>query len=516
MTPTPNVPEDMTELVNASIDRVDLVGAAANGTRFLIAKGAGLVPADAVRDLIEKADKTPDEGDETVPGTAAWEAVDAAAAQQWLSVLVRAKNALCALSDREAAEGGEDWAASMNLSDAADAVAYAVRVLAEFAANEAYEADPPDDVLAVAKAVDQGALTRLEAITPLVKAGRALSAANEKALKDAAQKIQAVLNSLPQPEPENENLLKENPAMAEENTTPQAEAEDITKETAETHAVEANTGSSMKDAVAKLAAGLEAVEKAGEAGADSIDTLREAATDATAEVVKADKPKAKKKLAKAATLTAVYDKNGNLIGVVDPASLTAVDGGGDGDDAPAEGDTVEESAEVNEAAVAGDDAPADGTERTIPGTNTIQAPVQKDGENAPKKKGKKKNRITKSETPTDIAEVLKELLTPFAEEIRKTQDLAGAVKELEERITKYGKLPDDRNSAYLNGATGTPGVAHRDGAEADPYTDLRKAANEARTQADVIKSNKDLAFAQIKDALSGSQHFNAVTERFTP
>lgn len=462
------VPDDMSELVNASIDRVDLVGAAANGTRFLIAKGAGLVDPDTVRDLVAKADKdAPDEGDETTPGTPAWEAVDAAAAQQWLGVLVRAKNALCALSDREAAEGGDDWESSLNLSDAANAVGYAVRVLAEFAANEAFEADPPEDVLAVAKSVDPDALSTLENIGPLTKAGRSLSAANEKALRDAAEKIQNVLNSLPQP-PEDNPLLKETAAMAEENTAPTADVVDLEKN-AETETPEA---------------------------------------EAPAEPV-----------TKADTLTAVYDKSGNLIGVVDPAGITAVDGGDAGAD---DAEPVEEAAaEVNEAAVSGDDAPSDGTDRVIPGTNTVQAPVQKEGQDdeAPKlkkaKKGKK-DKLAKS-ADTDIAAVLKELLSPFAEEVRKTQDLALAVEQLEERITKFGKQPDDRNSAYLNGATGTPGVALRDGEAADPHADLRKAVAEATTQSDVIKSSKDLAFAQIKDALSGNgtRHFDDVTDRFT-
>lgn len=457
------IPDDMTELVNANIDRVDLVGSAANGTRFLIAKGAGLVDAATVRDLIAKAGDAPD--DDTVPGSPAWEAVDAAAAQQWVGVLVRAKNALAALSDRETAEGGDDWCAAMNLADAADSIGYAVRVLAEFAANEAYEADPPDDVLAVAKSVDPDSLATIENIVPLIKAGRSLSAANEKALRDAAEKIQNVLNSLPTP-PEDTPLLKETAAMAEENTTPEATAADVTK----------------------------------------------TAEDATPETV--EKTGSVEDITKEGTLTAVYDQSGNLIGVVDPSALTAVDSGADTDTAPAGDDVDVEAAaaagdDVNQAAVAGDDAP----ERVIPGTNTIQAPVQKDG----KKKSKhKKDKLAKS-APTDIAEVLKEYLAPLAEEIRKTQGLAGVVEALEERIEKFGKQPDDRNSAYLNGANGTAGLAPRDGNEADPHADLRKAAAEARTQADVIKSSKDLALTQIKDALTGSgtRHFENVTDRFT-
>lgn len=58
--------DEFTELRDAEIDRVDLVGKAANGTRFLIAKAAQdghltapLVPAGMVRELLAKAESDP-------------------------------------------------------------------------------------------------------------------------------------------------------------------------------------------------------------------------------------------------------------------------------------------------------------------------------------------------------------------------------------------------------------------------------------------------------------------------
>ena len=53
--------DDLTELVDGQFDRVDLVGKAANGTRFLIAKSAdeghaGMLSAAEVRALVAKAD----------------------------------------------------------------------------------------------------------------------------------------------------------------------------------------------------------------------------------------------------------------------------------------------------------------------------------------------------------------------------------------------------------------------------------------------------------------------------
>lgn len=56
---TDEIPEDMTELYDADVPRVDLVGAAANGLPFLIAKAegsSGLMPANFVRELIAKTD----------------------------------------------------------------------------------------------------------------------------------------------------------------------------------------------------------------------------------------------------------------------------------------------------------------------------------------------------------------------------------------------------------------------------------------------------------------------------
>lgn len=66
------IPDDMTELYDADVPRVDLVGAAANGTRFLIAKGedrAGLFDADYVRDLIAKSEPESPDPQETVTMT---------------------------------------------------------------------------------------------------------------------------------------------------------------------------------------------------------------------------------------------------------------------------------------------------------------------------------------------------------------------------------------------------------------------------------------------------------------
>lgn len=386
MTATPDAPDDMTELYDARIDRVDLVGAAANGTRVLLAKqdATGLIPADTVRELVAKAETT---------------AVDAA-------------------------------------------------------------------------------------LDTVAKAGRALSSANEKALRAAAEQIQAVLNSLPKaPEPA---LAKESATMADQNTTA-AETADITKDAAET----------APEAVVK------------------------SADEALAEVVKAD------------GLIAVYDETGCLVGVVKPNAITTVqspagDGDGmakddiaeeaaDGGDAPADGGDggdagagsdggfAEEAADGGFADAAVSQTEGDGSSqidgtgygddtdddsRTIPGTSTIQAPALR------------KEAEPKAAAETDLAAVLKEALAPLAEKIAQAADLASTVEVLKERIEKFGAQPDNRTLPAFNGANGAnAGLAPREGS-GDPLEPLRKAVQAAQESGDehaIVKANSALLFESVKN-----------------
>jgi hypothetical protein len=227
--------DDMSELVDAEIDRVDLVGKAANGHRFLLAKSdsANLLSADLVRDLIKSEEETMTntesnevakedldatvvlaepteevEGDATIPGSVAWEAIDAATAAKWTAILVRAKNAICTLADREMAEleaGVEyDDEGLDNLEDVLDAVDFAISTLAGFAAAEhgemLYAEDTVNNIALIEKAVKgikKTTLNTVEEYAPVVKAGRTLSAENESLLRAAAASIEKVLAALP-------------------------------------------------------------------------------------------------------------------------------------------------------------------------------------------------------------------------------------------------------------------------------------------------------------------------------
>ena len=362
------IPEDMSELVDVSIDRVDLVGKAANGHRFLLAKSAdspALISPDTVRELIKDADG-----------------------------------------------GAED--------------------------------------------IDYSAI-----LGQLAKAGRALSSANEAALRNAAEAIQKVLASLPAPEEapvEKETPVAENPA-----------AETI--ETPELTKAEAPAGAVVAE----------------------VPVL---------EVAKGEEPGAVEEVEKAGSLMAVYDAKGKLVGVIKPNALTVVDSG---DSAPA--DTEESEVEVVEESAAedtGDDEiePADGApaeavgddEELIPGTETLQSPIEK-SETDP----------TVTQAP-DVAALLKEALAPLVEKIAASADLANEVKVLKERVEAYGREPDDRKSPLLNGADGKAGIAKRS-AESDALVDLTKAveiAKEAGDPTKLVNAQQALAFAAILDRFSGN------------
>lgn len=283
----PAIPDDMTELAEANIDRVDLVGKAANGHRFILAKSA-FTPADVravlagihkageddelgdapdAVDLTEPlAEADPDApGDATDPGSPAWESIDAATACKWMAVLGRTMNGITALAAREAMEdtaSGDYDGITWDLQDACSALDYAMGVLAPYAISEAQDSQyGAEAAAAIGKAVEalEPLMAVTEGLTTITKAGRSLSAANETALRNAAEAIQKVLASLP--------------------TVP--EDAPVTKET------------KLPDEVVTPAP-VEAVTKADETAASG--------------------------------LVAVFDQKGNLVGVTDPANIQAVSG----------------------------------------------------------------------------------------------------------------------------------------------------------------------------------------------
>lgn len=368
------IPEDMNELVDVNIDRVDLVGKAANGHRFLLAKSTsdshGLIAPDMVRDLIKEADAAP------------------------------------TIADLEAFEG----------------------------------------------------------ITSVLKAGRALSSANEKTLRSAAEAIQKVLASLPAPE--EAPVEKETPV-----------AEETTAETT--------------------------VEKdAAEAIVTDVPVL---------EVAKGEEPGAVEEVEKAGTLMAVYDAKGKLVGVIKPNALTVVDSGDAAPAAEVEAEKAEEP-KVEEVEAAAEDTtepsdeiqPEDGApaealgddEELIPGTETVKSPIGKSAETVT-------NTVTQA---PDVAALLKEALAPLVEKIAHAADLADEVKVLKERVEAYGREPDDRKSPLLNGATGEAGIAKRS-ADNDELATLAKSVELAKESGDpskIVNAQQAYAYESIKNRFSGN------------
>ena len=462
------IPEDMSELVDVSIDRVDLVGKAANGHRFLLAKSAtetpSLISPDTVRELIKEADSEPvvkDDLDVTaplaeaddslaaaIPGSPEWETVDAATAQKWVGILARAKNAVSILAEREAVEAvvadGEEVYNAWNLDDAIWSIDNAIGILAVFAAGEQAEVTlAAESVTKAAAGIDPADLATLEGISPLVKAGRALSASNEKALRAAAEAIQKVLASLPAPE---EAPIEKETPVAEE-TAPETVEKD--EAPAETVAAEA------------------------------------------AEVVKSG-------------FTLVYDAAGKPYAVVESSALQSVDAGSAAEEAAETGEeeTAEEPIEEAAADTAADEVqPEDGApaeaeeedEKVIPGTETVQSPVEKGtGE------------VTVTQAP-DVAALLKEYFAPLAEKVAGYDDLARDYAVLKERVEAIGREPDDRNSPLLNGATGIAGVAKRS-ADTDELAALAKSveiAKEAGDPTQLANAEQAYAFASIRDRFQG-------------
>lgn len=253
-------------------------------------------------------------GMDTDPGSPAWEAVDAASARKWLAILARAKNAVDMLAEREmleAAAGDEDDAMkAFDLQEACCAIDYAISILAPFAVSEQAEADCGDDMQMVGKALhafDAEQLDTIEALAPVAKAGRVLSAANEQAIRSAADSLQKVLASLPAA-PTTEEVAKT--ANEEDNMPEPTPAEDVTAASGQAPAM------GSQPAEAKPVAGAAVTDMAKADG---------------------DKPE----------MVAVFNANGKLVGIVDPSKITPVSGASaDEDDSKADEDADEASDEA--------------------------------------------------------------------------------------------------------------------------------------------------------------------------
>lgn len=361
-------------------------------------------------------------GDPADPGSPAWEAVDAASARKWTALLVRARNALGALAERENVEAatgdGDDVFAAMDLTHAACCIDEAVGVLARFAVDEQAAADfGAEELAAVGKAMagfDPAALETLEGFAPVVKAGRTLSAANEAALRTAVDALQKVLAFLPAPTTDDGQPVAK-----------------TTKETVVTVETKLTDGEYALSADA----------------ARSIPAL-------AAPVAKA----------KGKPMFVVCDPTGKPVGVCDPDDIMPIaDMGG--------GSTETSGAEQ----APGGDSADDGA--VIPGTDTVASPAMDDDEDVAKS-------AAQASTAAALAEVLTPLTEGLAQ-YAQLADVVKGLQERVEYLAKLpdDRKSPLLNGAGIPGApvpTGEPdGLAQlrkaADDAPAGPERDAAKA-----------------------------------------
>lgn len=284
------------EIHGATIHRVDAVDGAATGIPFLVLKAldpesvtkaaedldvladpdAALAAADdAAAGAPVPTDAPGDPGD---PGSPAWEAVDAAAARSAVEGLVALRQLACDLAEREGIEGaasdGAGYESQWDLQIATCAIDEALAILAKFAVDEQASADQ-----GAADAEDQAkAMGLMKALadpeSPVLKAGRVLSAANENTLKaaqtamnDAVTAITSVLGQVApvekqetpvtdhNPTPDTEPVTKADDAPDAAETEPVVKAEDALASTSVAdlkRTAMTGSGSEQKAALAEL------------------------------------------------------------------------------------------------------------------------------------------------------------------------------------------------------------------------------------------------------------------------
>jgi hypothetical protein len=408
-------------------------------------------------------------GDPTDPGSPAWEAIDAATAQKWCSILSRAEVALELLAEREMLEAASadpsDAENAFDLGDACCAIDYVISVLAPYAVAEQSEADCcGEDMLAAVGKAMAGAeepLGAVEAFAAVMKAGRVLSSSNESLIRSAGESLQKVLASLPQAPLADDTVTKET-AMAAD-TKPAGEPQDVAKETAqadaatepETVAKDAETPAEPQEGVAKAGLQVAVYDKAGAVGL--VDPARIGEQIAKADADSEGKPK----------MVAVFDSKGDLVGVCDPGDITPIAGA----DAPPANEEEPPAADKPAAeappADPADLTPAPAADAGTPADDVAKADASSDDEDP--------QAVLKSIVVTAVSEALG--ADPAKEEIAKQAGLIAAQSEeieaLKARLVTVENSPA-APKVFTNGATPPPGTL-RGQDRAAPPVDVAKS-----------------------------------------
>ena len=405
-------------------------------------------------------------GDPNNPGSPAWESIDAATAQKWTSIAVRLKNALCVMADRELIEAASadpgDADAAWDLQDAMCAVDFVIDTLAGFAVGEQAEADLAGEAMeAIGKALsgfDPAPLDALEGLAAVAKAGRVLSATNEKSIRTAAAELQKVLTSLPnapQTTDGGQVVAKEGDTHMDDTTPAEVEKTDAPE-------------------AAELAAAPEAAAGDGQ-------------------VAKADDAEPDPKM------QAVFDANGKLVGVVDPSAITPVAGAVAPDAAP---DATDPAAADPAAAAAGagDMTPAPAADAGTPADDKV-------GKQDPNGEVTISQDVLKG-IVTEAVTALLDARTPGGD-VAKQADVAGLLEQvdtLKARLATVEEQPAPPK-VFHNGQTPPQPVLRGQDKGGDPsQIDVGKAlerkhelytAPDAARQNEIAKEMQSEAIAQL-------------------
>lgn len=448
-----------------------------------VAKDAGDVLDAQLDDGTDGMDPTvplaaPDEdapGDPTDPGSPAWEAIDAATACKWTSILSRARVAIDLLGEREMLEAAsadpDDMDNAWDMQDVCCAIDYAISVLAPYAVAEQSEADTGTDAMAaIGKAMagfDAVPMDRIEALSAVAKAGRVLSAKNESEIRSAAASLQNVLTSLPAAPMADDSgqpvAKQKEAAMAADQTAPAA-AEDAPVQKADSGDQARDTGPVNTGGTTGLgqprvtgpdgalpADGPQASKPGDVPGRQVIKSSIAAVFDQAGQLVGVTDPASIVQRVEKADgeekppMQAVFDQNGDLIGIVDPAAIQPVTGAGKPkpDDPAAAGEPKdgEPAAEPKaDAPAAADMTPAPPADAGTP------ADGSGDDDDVAKQAGGDKD------DTAGVAEVLKSIVAEAvsaafegrapAEDIARQADVAGLGTRLEDALARIAKMEE--------------------------------------------------------------------------
>ena len=477
-------------------------------------------------------------GDPMDPGSPAWESVDAATASKWTTILAWAKTAIGMLEEREITEAAtvdpDDADNACDLDQACQAIDFAISQLAPYAVGEQSEADTgAADFEAIGKAA-AAAEQPAQLIAGLVsvrKSGRVLSTANEAAIRGAVDSLQKVLASLPQAPVAKE---KESAKM------PQTKAAPVAKDTPSAEEQAADKGPEPSPGTT----GLGEPRTTGPAEALPADGPQEqlpgdvpgrtviksalpvavwdhtgqlfGVTAADSIVMKADGDK---------QMMAVFDAQGNLVGVVDPAKVQVVAGAGKKPEPEAKPDDDTQAPPDPAAAPASDDGPQ-------PGPAAAAAPDPEDLEPQPSAAaGIPADDVAKSggAHQNDASTVTQDVVKAVTEQVAKALEssqaahaevvakmaadnagLAETVEALKSRLETVENTPAMPKVA-LNGAV--PPAQLRGQDQGAPVVDVAKAAQLRETlhngsgpeQAQAFGEMASMARARLAEIRTGNR-----------